>query len=240
LANLPGYQAILFLHESGWFSVLLVRPTSDAALKELRHEAAFEAACRAIPGLDQWTDPARATPVTGVLPGGPLRNAYRRQRAVDGRPLPGLVSVGDAVATTTPTFGRGVATTFLQLVQLLALLDRGTGPADLGGEFEAWCEQNMLPWVLDHLSMDGELVRRWEGADIELGRPLPSDLVLAAVEQDPRIGQGIGPYLTMRGLPDSLADVEPLAHAVYETGWRPPFSPGPSRAELVDVIAAAG
>src|SRR3712207_8419009 len=62
----------------------------------------FEAACRAIPGLAAWTDPQRAEPVTGVLPGGPLYNTYRGQAGRDGRPcIPGLVSVGDAVATTT-------------------------------------------------------------------------------------------------------------------------------------------
>jgi 2-polyprenyl-6-methoxyphenol hydroxylase-like FAD-dependent oxidoreductase len=238
-ADLPGYQAIIFPHEHGYFSVLLVRPTSDAALKGLRHRAAFEAACRAIPGLDEWTDPARSSPVTEVLPGGPLRNAYRGQRGVDGRAVPGLVSVGDAVATTTPTFGRGLATTFLQVVHLMALLDHGTAPDQLAEEFDGWCEQNMLPWVLDHLHMDGELVRRWEGIDVDLDRPLPSDLVLAAVEQDPRIGAAAGPYLTMRGLPSCLDQVEPLAHAVYATGWRPAFSPGPSRAELVDLIADA-
>jgi hypothetical protein len=238
-ADLRGYQAILFPHEHGYFSVLLVRPTSDATLKGLRHRAAFEAACRAIPGLDEWTDPARSRPVTDVLPGGPLRNAYRGQRGVDGRTVPGLVSVGDAVATTTPTFGRGLATTFLQVMELLALLDRGTGADELGEEFDGWCERNMLPWVLDHLHMDGELVRRWEGADVDLDQRLPSDLVLAAVEQDPRIGRAIGPYLTMRGLPSCLDEVEPLAHAVYAAGWRPAFSPGPSRAQLVDLIADA-
>lgn len=45
-----------------------------------------------------------------MLPGGPLLNAYRGQTGPDGRlARPGLVFVGDAVATTTPTFGRGVA-----------------------------------------------------------------------------------------------------------------------------------
>ena len=49
LADFDGYQCLVFLHEAGHFSVVLVRPTADAALKALRFEAAFEAACRAIP-----------------------------------------------------------------------------------------------------------------------------------------------------------------------------------------------
>jgi 2-polyprenyl-6-methoxyphenol hydroxylase-like FAD-dependent oxidoreductase len=236
-ADLDGYQCIVFLHERGHFSVLLVRPTTDAALKDLRHTAAFEAACREIPGLAEWTDPERASPVSDVLPGGPLRNAYRGQRQVDGSgPLPGLVAVGDSVATTTPTFGRGITTTYLQVRALLALLDEGADPETVAVPFGAWCAENMLPWVRDHLRMDDDLVRRWEGGDVDLARPLPSDLIMAAAAEDERIGAALTGYFAMTELPSSLDPVEPLARAVYETGWRPPYSAGPSRDELVDIV----
>jgi 2-polyprenyl-6-methoxyphenol hydroxylase-like FAD-dependent oxidoreductase len=239
-ADFDGYQCIVFLHERGYFSVLVVRPTADAALKDLRHTASFDAACRAIPGLAEWTDPGRARPVTAVHPGGPLRNAYRPQRGVDGNtPLPGLVSVGDSVATTTPTFGRGVATTFVQVQHLLALLDEGTEPELVAEPFDRWCEDNMRPWVRDHVRMDSDLVRRWQGGDVDLGRPLPSDLVMAAAAVDPGISAALPAYLTMQGLPACLEKVEPLARAVYESGWRPPYSPGPSRNELVGIVMEA-
>jgi hypothetical protein len=87
-ADFDGYQCLVFLHESGHFSVVFVRPTADAALKALRFEAAFEAACRAIPALSEWTEPARAHPTSEVLVGGALRNIYRRQTGT-----PGLVAV---------------------------------------------------------------------------------------------------------------------------------------------------
>jgi 2-polyprenyl-6-methoxyphenol hydroxylase-like FAD-dependent oxidoreductase len=238
--DFDGYQVLVFLHERGHFSVVLVRPTADAALKDLRHHTAFEAACRAIPGLAAWTDPDRAVPVTDVLPGGALYNTYRGQCGRDGRPfIAGLVSVGDAVATTTPIFGRGVATTYVQARHLLALLDSEPDPGLVGEPFDAWCEQNMLPWVADHVAMDGDAVRRWEGGDVDLGRRLPSDLILAAAERDPAIGPATGGYVSMLRLPSCLDAVEPLARAVYESGWRPAFTPGPTRAELRDVVAAA-
>jgi 2-polyprenyl-6-methoxyphenol hydroxylase-like FAD-dependent oxidoreductase len=239
-ADFDGYQAIVFLHERGYFSVLLVRPTADESLKRLRHRAAFDAACRAIPGLAEWTDPGRARPVTDVLPGGPLRNLYRGQQAADGRPaVPGLVSVGDAVATTTPTFGRGLATTFLQVQRLLALLDAGKDPALVGEPFDAWSQENMLPWVLDHIRMDGDQVRRWQGGDVDLTRRLPSDLILSASAADPGIQSATAGYLAMLELPSCLDPVEPLARAVYESGWRRAFSPGPTRDHLVEIIDAA-
>ena len=132
--DFDGYQSLVFLHERGHFSVLVVRASADLAMRDLRHRPAFDAACRAIPALAEWTDPSRAVPVTDVLPGGQLRNAYRSQRALDdGRPPAGLVSVGDSIATTTPTFGRGLTTTLLQVQQLLALAelrDRGLISSD--------------------------------------------------------------------------------------------------------------
>jgi hypothetical protein len=238
--DFDGYQVLVFLHERGHFSVVLVRPTADPALKDLRHRAAFEAACRAIPALAAWTDPARAVPVTDVLPGGALYNTYRGQGGRDGRPcIPGLVSVGDAVATTTPIFGRGVATTFVQAGQLLALLDSEPDPGLVGEPFDAWCEENMLPWVADHVAMDNDAVRRWEGGDVDLTRRLPSNLILAAAEQDPDIGPATGGYVSMLRLPSCLDPVEPLARAVYESGWRPAFTPGPTRGELRDIVVAA-
>jgi 2-polyprenyl-6-methoxyphenol hydroxylase-like FAD-dependent oxidoreductase len=67
-----GYLSILFLHERGIFSVLLIRPTSGHDLVGLRHNEAFEAACSAIPALAEWTDRQRSRPLTDVLAGGTL------------------------------------------------------------------------------------------------------------------------------------------------------------------------
>jgi hypothetical protein len=71
------------------------------------------------------------------------------------------------------------------------------------------------------------------------GTPLTSDLIAAAVEADPRIGQHAGGYFAMTALPQTLKPAEPLARAVYRNGWRPSYAPGPTRDELVDVIHAA-
>lgn len=240
-ADFEGYQAIIFRHEHGIFSVLLVRPANDPVLSQLRHEPAFSAACRAIPGLADWVDPDRARPITSVLPGGPLLNAYRGQTGPDGRlALPGLVFVGDAVATTTPTFGRGVTTTSLQARQLLRLIDEhGTDAGAVGESFDTWCTEQIKPWVDDHVHMDESTRRRWAGEDIDLSQSLPSDLILAAAEADPSIRAAIGGYLGMTALPSSLGVVEPRARARYARGWRPRLAPGPTRDELADIVRTA-
>ncbi len=231
LADFDGYQCLVFLHEAGHFSVVLVRPTADAALKDLRFEPAFDSACRAIPALAEWTHRDRARPTSSVLVGGALRNVYRRQEG-----LPGLVAVGDSVATTTPTRGRGIAMACLQVSALLGLLDEGADPTTVAEPFGAWCDRAVEPWVADHIAIDGGMVRRWQGEDLDLSSPLTSDLIAAAVEADPRIGPYAGGYFAMTALPQTLRPAEPLARAVYESGWRPPYAPGPTRDELVDVI----
>jgi 2-polyprenyl-6-methoxyphenol hydroxylase-like FAD-dependent oxidoreductase len=234
LADFDGYQCLVFLHEAGHFSVVLVRPTADAALKDLRFEAVFERVCRAIPALAEWTRPDRALPTSPVLVGGALRNTYRRQAGT-----PGLVAVGDSVATTTPTRGRGIAMACMQVTALLALLDEGADPATVAEPFGAWCDDAIEPWVSDHIAIDGGMVKRWQGEDLDLTIPLTSDLIAAAVDADPRIGRHAGGYFAMTALPETLRPAEPLARAVYRTGWRPPYAAGPTRDELVDVIRLA-
>lgn len=249
-ANFDGYQCLVFLHERGIFSALVIRSTDARDLVGLRHNSAFDAAVRAIPGLAEWTDPARSRALTDVLPGGTLINAYRSQRGPDGQlALPGLLFVGDAVCTTTPNFGRGLATTMLQVDEVLRLLDATvdvTGRAtssqlvDLGEAFDAWTEAQMRPWVEDHAVMDEALRRRWAGEDLDLTGPrLPSDLVMEAAKIDQRIGPAIGPYLSMQALPSVLDPVEPLARVVYQRGWRPTLAAGPSRRELAEIVDAA-
>jgi hypothetical protein len=87
--------------------------------------------------------------------------------------------------------------------------------------------------------MDAAHVDRWNGADVDLDAPLPSDLILAAAEVRPEIMQHAGGYLSMAALPASLRAAEPVAREVYADGWRPAYSPGPTRDELVEIVAGA-
>jgi len=234
-------MVLVFLHEKGIFSALIVRSTADRTLVGLRHTEAFEAVSAAIPGLADWTATDDAEPLTDVLPGGPLLNVYRGQRGPSGAlALPGLVFVGDAVCTTTPIFGRGVATSLTQVSELLRLIDvHGADVEAVGEELDAWDEARMRPWVEDHIAMDHAQARRWAGDDIDLAGHLPSDVIMMAAAQDPSIGEAIGPYVSMQALPSVLGTVEERARAVYRSGWRPQPDPGPSREELADIVATA-
>jgi 2-polyprenyl-6-methoxyphenol hydroxylase-like FAD-dependent oxidoreductase len=236
----PGYQAIVFPHDNGVFSAMIGRPTQDRTLVGLRENAAYDRAAAAIPLLAEWTDPARSRPHTDVLPGGRLFNTYRGQLdAADGVPVPGLVFVGDQVCTTNPAAGRGVTTSLLQARRLVALIDEhGADHETTTRVFDAWCTEAIRPWFEDHVANDADLARRWAGGDVDLDRPLPSDLITAVAEVDPSLMRVIGPYFGMQALPSSLRAVEPRAREIYAGGWRPPTPAGPDRAELVDLITA--
>ena len=123
--------------------------------------------------------------------------------------------------------GRGIAMACLQVDALLGLLDDGADPLTVAEPFGAWCDEHIRPWVEDHVAIDGESVARWQGADLDLERPLTSARICDAAQVDPRIGRYAGPFSAMVAPPASLAPAEPLARAVYETGWRPSYSPGP-------------
>jgi 2-polyprenyl-6-methoxyphenol hydroxylase-like FAD-dependent oxidoreductase len=236
----PGYLVAVLVHDNRILSALIARASADRQLAALRTRAAFEAAAEAIPALAAWTDPGRARPISPVLPGGRLYNSYRGQLDDTGRvALDGLIYAGDAVCTTNPAAGRGVTTSLLQARQLIGLLEEhGRDFTSCSLAFDHWCAHNIKPWFDDHVYWDTDLIRRWSGHDVDLTRPLPSDLIVAAVQADPELITVVGPYQAMLTPPGSLDAVQARARDIYASGWRPPVPPGPSRGELADLVTA--
>ncbi len=241
MVTYPGYAAAVFIHDNRIVSALIARASTDRQLAALRARAAFEAAARAIPALAAWTDPEQSRPITPVLPGGRLYNSYRGQLNDAGRvALAGLIYAGDSVCTTNPAAGRGVTTSLLQARQLIGLLgEHGRDLTSCSLAFDHWCAGHIKPWFDDHVYWDADLIRRWSGQDIDLTRPLPPDLIMAAAQADPEIVKAAGPYQAMLALPASLDAVQARARAIYATGWRPPAPPGPTRDELASLVTAA-
>lgn len=237
--GLSGYWAIAFLHDNGAFSVTFTHDGADKRLRLLRRDEVFDDAVRAIPLLAEWIDSSRAQPTSRALPGGRLYNTYRGQLDAAGRPvLPGLISVGDAVCTTTPLAGRGVTLALMQareLVRILDLHERDITTATT--QFDRWCLRHIRPWFDDHRYTDADRMRRWSGGDVDLGRRLPSDLIVAAAGADAALKDLVGPYTIMDALPTSLAPAQARAREIYARGWRPPDPDGPTRAELSELVS---
>lgn len=228
-----GYLVIVFPQDARTLSALIVRASDDDVLAETRHNAAYDAAVAAIPHMAQWTEPGRFEPYTDVMPGGGLTNTFRGQ-ATD---VHGLYFVGDSVSTTNPAAGRGVSLGLRQAQALLRLL--ADDVADAAGEFDAWCEQNIKPWYADHVYWDATLLRRWRGEDIDIDARLSSDVICAAGEVDPSLGQFIMPFQAMLATPQVLQPAHERVREILRTGWRPPVSDGPTRDELAAVVTDA-
>jgi 2-polyprenyl-6-methoxyphenol hydroxylase-like FAD-dependent oxidoreductase len=232
-----GYLTIVFPQDAQTLSALVVRPTADARLAELRHNEVFDAAAAAIPFLAEWTDPARFEPITDVLSGSNLVNAYRGQRRDDGGYTSGVVFLGDAVCTTNPAAGRGVSLGMQQAQTFVSLLDTTPDVTDATAALDDWCETNLRPWYSDHVYWDATLLRRFAGEDIDVEARIPSDVVVDCAQVDPSIMAAAGPYLGMFASPSILDSVQEKARAVLRTGWRPAYAEGPSRDELVQLAA---
>lgn len=219
-------------------TLLLVRPSADPLLTGVRGNAAFQAVSEAIPNLAPWTDPARFVPITDVRSGSNLANLYRGQRSALGRVTPGVLFLGDAVCSTNPAAGRGVALGMQQAREMVRLIESGTDMADVATEFDLWCETNIRPWFDDHVHWDAAELARFRGEDIDLEGRIPSDVVCACAQVDPTIMAAAGPYLGMLAGPTVLDQVQEKARAVLRTGWRPPFADGPNSEQLARLTLA--
>ena len=163
-AMLRGYDTYVFPHDRGHISAVIIRPTADPALGGLRHRRCVRR--RGPVRSRAWPSGPTlrvTTPTSGVLVGGRLLNRYRPQL---GRP--GLVAIGDA---------RGHDRTHRRSGRCDGQhADRGAParcstagltPATIAVPFGAWCDTWIRPWVEDHLAIDSEAVKRWQGADLD-------------------------------------------------------------------------
>jgi 2-polyprenyl-6-methoxyphenol hydroxylase-like FAD-dependent oxidoreductase len=229
----PDYYSLVLPQDAGTHSVLFCYPSHAAEFAMLRTADGFARASAAVPNLAPWTDQDRFEPITAPLVGGNLTNTYRLQgRELGAPPATGLLFVGDAVATFNPYAGRYLGLALPHVRQLLAVLDDlAADLADASTALDLWAEQHIRPWFADHVYWDRTLLDRFGGGELDLGAPLPSDVVCAAAAVDPSIAPFAGMYLGMIAGPDVLDPARESALALLRSGWRP-TSEGPRAAEL--------
>lgn len=122
-----------------------------------------------------------------------------------------------------------MTTSLLQAQRLIGLLDehrRDFTSCSLA--FERWCTNNIKPWFDDHVYWDTDLIRRWSGHDVDLTRPLPSDLIVAAAQADPDMLTVVGPYLAMLTRPAASAPSRPGPGRSTPAAGAHPYPPAPA------------
>ncbi len=229
-----GFLVLVFPHDHGTFTVLFVRPSEDRELAMLRDTGAFEAACRAVPGLAEWTDPERSEPIDKVRAGAGLTNEYGRQPTVAA-----LVAIGDAVCTTNPAGGRGTALGLQSAAALADLVAADVPVGELAAELDRWSEAELLPWYEDHVDADAALLAGWAGRPVDPDGPIGLEvLVAAARDRHPEWMATLNLFFGMAVKPAALAPLRDVVRAMVRAGWQPAEPDGPTRDELAALIRA--
>ena len=102
---------------------------------------------------------------------------------------------------------------------------------------DAWAEEHLRPWFLDHLHCDRTLLRRFTRDDIDLIDRIPSDVIVAAAEVDENLRPFAMMYSGMVAGPDIVDAAEPRVRELLAEGWRPK-APGPTGPELAEAMRA--
>jgi len=233
-AEYDGFLNLVFVHDAGTFSVLLVRLARDDELAQLRGEAAFGAAVNRLPAASDWVDRARAVPIDRVRAGAGLVNLYRRQTA----DVRGLLAIGDAACTTNPTGARGVSLGMLSAAALADIVAEHPA-AEWAERLDAWSLAQLRPWFEDHVRFDASMRARWSGQPVDPEADIAWDLVVAAAAQRPDFVPRLGPFLAMATLPDTIDPLRDEVRDMLRAGWRPAPPSGPTRADLVAAISLA-
>jgi 2-polyprenyl-6-methoxyphenol hydroxylase-like FAD-dependent oxidoreductase len=108
-----GVAAYAVLTGPDTVAVMVGRMSADTALRALREPDGFVAGAAALPPVAPWVDPRLVDPISPVHAMSGINNSLRLPLR-DGRPLLlGVHSVGDALSTTNPFFGRGISLAML-------------------------------------------------------------------------------------------------------------------------------
>jgi 2-polyprenyl-6-methoxyphenol hydroxylase-like FAD-dependent oxidoreductase len=161
-----GYMGFnVFRGDNRTFAVILLAPAADHALRVLRHEGAWRAACSAITPLNVMTSPDYGRAITDVMPMGGLMNVDRT-----GEPaVTGLVAVGDAFCHTDPAFAYGLS---FVLAHADALARATAEAPDVDAVVERY-RVTAGPEARERHALacatDAARARRWSGEPLEIG-----------------------------------------------------------------------
>ncbi|ALG08293.1 NAD(P)/FAD-dependent oxidoreductase [Kibdelosporangium phytohabitans] len=243
LQYFDSYSIIVIPADRGHWSVTVVVHSFDQDLKELRH-------------VEKWTDLIRACPnhahlLEGEAEGGMLimgGNGDRLRRfVVDGKPIAtGLLAVGDVVATTNPTYGRGIYLGLAQAVGTTELVrDHLHDPLELAQEHDTMLAERVVPCYRDtvHLSQN----RADQVAAVVNGHPVETpadgerpahDLFVAGYHDADLFRVILESGLMATPLEELLARPGVVDRAtVAAKGLEMPVPAGPARPELLRMLA---
>lgn len=143
---------LLFLGDNGTAMLALAAHDEDPVLKLLRKPAAYEALVAANEAFAPWR--AVLEPASDIYCLGAFDNRMRSLVAED-RPLVlGLHQIGDALAMTNPTRGRGISMGLLTVGRLVDLLQEGLDAESTTLAFAQWQAQTLARYYRECAATD--------------------------------------------------------------------------------------
>jgi 2-polyprenyl-6-methoxyphenol hydroxylase-like FAD-dependent oxidoreductase len=239
-------SALTLPADNGTWGVGVVTSATDKAMRVLRKPDTFDAVIKSLPLAAHWLDGEPLDDDVTVM--AKIEDRFRRF-TVDGQPVAtGVVALADAWACTNPSLGRGAT---IGLLHVLSLRDTlRTTPVDQPAAFaRAWDDvtrRDLEPWYRATLSFDRHRLaqidaiihgERYEPADENWDRV--QSLQFAAGQDPDCLRATLRVFGLLRSIDDVFADGA-LAVKVREVGggWRDAPALGPSRAELLSIVAA--
>jgi flavin-dependent dehydrogenase len=153
----------VFPADNGAFSITLAVPAVEETLRTaVVRPATFEAICARLPGLADWIDPARASPVSKVHAMGDLQSRWR-DMAPGRKPVAlNLFCVGDSLVRTNPLYGRGCSFAAIEAHALRDVLVAAQDPADRACAYAQRVRAILGPFFDDMRERDRSAARRAE------------------------------------------------------------------------------
>lgn len=259
-ADLGYMKCGIFPADAGTFSVTLAAAPDDDPLRAILRGPGFDAAARALPLVESWVRAGVSTPISEVH-GMANLNDVRRHLVEDGEPLAlGVVAVGDALAHANPITGRGCTLAWIAAYALAdALARHPDDPRALALALEDAVERECAPWLRAQLAQDrdavlvNEALRRGEDpyrperpdGTIEaaaFARSLVRDGLLPALREDLPLLRAFLRVAHMLDGPEALARPAITARVLESHARRherEPLTLGPSRSEMLEILARA-
>jgi 2-polyprenyl-6-methoxyphenol hydroxylase-like FAD-dependent oxidoreductase len=248
---LPAFRAGLQTHfhsfslltlpcDSGTWSVTAVASSGDSVMKALRDPQCWAAVLNKCPLHAHWLD---GEPISGVHAMAGIADRYRRY-VVDGAPVAtGIVSVGDASVCTNPIGGRGITMGLMHALGTVEVINQHLSePHVLALAHDSMTEAKVMPWYRftaeSSRARNAQIKAAIQGQDAlkSLG---PSDALAAAMAFDADLYRAFLEVVSLLSLPEDVMARPGIRERVLEVAptHQAPEPPGPSRAELVRMLA---
>ncbi|MDQ4115997.1 MAG: FAD-dependent monooxygenase [Actinomycetota bacterium] len=247
VAGLDEFTVGIWAGDNDTMQLAIAPLAADRRFRTARRAEAFTAVLDTIPFYASWLEVLE--PITDVAVMGGLHNTLRRL-VVAGHPVAlGLLAVGDAVATTNPTFGRGLSLMLRTVADLADALEaHPDDPWARARAMDAAVTESVAPWYADQAATDSARLAMLRhnvfGAPLPPAPPPAQEVVTfaelrAAAQTDPVAFRGVLRTMGAVGRPADIyrdRDLVARVRTALADGAPPPM-PQPTREQLETALS---